>query len=213
MLLARTSSVERRNQYQVLHHRRDGWKWRTKCSIETLSRSLANSVLGRVLQYNRSIDNNSHLLQFYSKNTGQKLSLQHQAIPYSGDRSYPTSFLGFCKETSTAGYCDYISKITAQQSSPMSWFELKYGRITASIIYEAAVCKTTGGSLVQKVLSMNYYDNRAMESGRRLECQVRSEVQKILMRHWNGGRITTSGLILRRNFPALSASQDGLQLW
>ncbi|KAJ8684358.1 hypothetical protein QAD02_020150 [Eretmocerus hayati] len=92
----------------------------------------------------------------------------------------------------------------------MSWFELRYGRITVSIIYEAAVCKTTDGSLVEKILSMNNYDNPAMERGRRLESQVRSEVQNILIRDWNEGKVKTSGLILRRNFPALGASPNGL---
>ncbi|KAJ8685163.1 hypothetical protein QAD02_020956 [Eretmocerus hayati] len=171
---------------------------------------LTNSVLRRVLQHNRSRDSNSHLLQFYSKNTVQEVSLHHQAISYSGNRSCPTDFLEFCKETLTPENCDYISKITAQQSSSMSWFELRYGRITASIIYEAAVCKTTDGSLVEKILSMNNYDNPAMERGRRLESQVRSEVQNILIRDWNEGKVKTSGLILRRNFPALGASPDGL---
>ncbi|KAJ8672146.1 hypothetical protein QAD02_003405 [Eretmocerus hayati] len=171
---------------------------------------LDNSVLRRVLQHNRSIDNNSHLLQFHSQNTVQKLSLHHQAISYSGNRSCPTSFLEFCKETLAPEYCDYIAKITAQQSSCMSWFELKYGRITASIIYEAVVCKTADGSLVEKILPMNNYDNPAMERGRRLESQVRSEVQKILIRDWNEGKVKTSGLILRKNFPALGASPDGL---
>ncbi|KAJ8671443.1 hypothetical protein QAD02_002702 [Eretmocerus hayati] len=159
--------------------------------------------------YSRSIDNNSHLLQFHSKNTVQNLSWHHQAISYSGNRNCPASFLEFCKETLAPEHCDYIPMITAQQSSFMSRFELRYGRITASIIYEEAVCKTTDSSLVGKILSMNNYDNPAMDRGRWQESQVRSGVQRILIRDWNEGKVKTSELILRRNSPALSVSPDG----
>ncbi|KAJ8685214.1 hypothetical protein QAD02_021007 [Eretmocerus hayati] len=171
---------------------------------------LVNSVLRRVLQHNGSTENNCHLVQFYSKNTVQKLSLHHLAVSYDGDRSCSKSFLDFCKEALTPENCDYIFRNTATQSNCMSWFELRYGRLTASIIHEAAVCKTPDGSLVEKILSMSNYDNPAMERGRRLESQVRYEVQKLLIENWNEGKVRTSGLILSRNFPALGASPDGL---
>ncbi|XP_018395225.1 PREDICTED: uncharacterized protein LOC108773788 [Cyphomyrmex costatus] len=45
-------------------------------------------------------------------------------------------------------YCCEVEKATRDQSNCSLWYELRYGRITASKIYEAAHCQTSNGSYV-----------------------------------------------------------------
>lgn len=69
------------------------------------------------------------------------------------------------------------AKDTIHQSKFTLWKELRYGRITASRIYEVTHCKIPQGILVEQIIgACKIKDTNAMERGRRLE----QEVLKIL---------------------------------
>lgn len=72
---------------------------------------------------------------------------------------------------------------TRQQSNDLLWFDLRYGRITASKLYEVARCKTDG-SLVNQILGISKkYDNIFMKRGRALEDDVLKSVSKKLKKN------------------------------
>ncbi|KYQ59429.1 hypothetical protein ALC60_01545 [Trachymyrmex zeteki] len=70
-----------------------------------------------------------------------------------------TNFLLFAKQHMSSNLCIEAAKATKEQSSCPLWYELRYGKITASTIYEAANCKTTNEVLqaVEKKLRMKFY--------------------------------------------------------
>lgn len=47
--------------------------------------------------------------------------------------------------------CCKLEASTRQQSDSPQWHNMRYGRITASILYEAARCKTAG-TLVENIM-------------------------------------------------------------
>ena len=101
--------------------------------------------------------------------------------------------------------CDKVESLTKEQSNCMLWFEMRYGRITASKLYEAAHCKTDSGSLVQQIIGVSKkYDNIFMSRGRILEDLVIKAVEKKLKK-----KIKKSGFKLISNYQRLGASPDG----
>ncbi len=60
-----------------------------------------------------------------------------------------SDFIKFCKYNMTQEACQKASICTVDQSDNRDWFELRYGRITASRFHEAASCTTYDGTLVQ----------------------------------------------------------------
>lgn len=66
-----------------------------------------------------------------------------------------------------------IERETQDQSINNSWFEMRYGRITASKVYEASKCNTTDGTLVKQILGSSKVKlSKAMKRGIHLEEQV-----------------------------------------
>jgi hypothetical protein len=60
-----------------------------------------------------------------------------------------SDFIKFCKYYMTQDACTKASICIVDQSDNRDWFELRYGRITASRFHEAASCTTYDGTLVQ----------------------------------------------------------------
>ena len=116
------------------------------------------------------------------------------------------SFLNFMKTIITQELCLLAEKLTKDQSNCLLWFELRYGRMTASKFYEAAHCKTRDGTLVKQLLGIDKkYDNFLMERGRNLEEKVLKVVKKKPNKI-----IHKSGLILIEKVPLFGASPGGI---
>lgn len=98
-----------------------------------------------------------------------------------------------------------IEKATRDQCQTSLWYELRYGRITASRAYEVSRCKTVDGSLVASIMGGKTVDTPAMKRGRILEEEVRETVSKLLKK-----KIKKSGLIVAKNYPMLAGSPDGI---
>lgn len=115
-------------------------------------------------------------------------------------------FLQYAKSKLTNELCVNAELQTRLQSESLLWHELRFGRITASKIYEAAQCKTNDGSLVNQIIGISKkYDNIFMERGRNLESQVIHEVRKSI-----GVKIKKCGLILSSKYPMFGATPDGI---
>lgn len=131
--------------------------------------------------------------------------MHFNAVCYNGDKLNSDEFLSFCSEKMTAKDCETISAMTVDQSSNISWYKLRYDRITASAVYEAAQCRTDDGSLVEKLLSVKSCNTFAMKRGKDLEEKVLHKVAKAL-----NTKIQKCGLVLSQAYPELGASADGI---
>ncbi|KAJ8668339.1 hypothetical protein QAD02_010002 [Eretmocerus hayati] len=141
--------------------------------------------LRRIVHDARVKDTRSHLLRFCSLTVTQKLTLHYQSIVFTGNKNSVDEFLQACQQWLTPENCAHANKMTINQSSSVSWFQLRYGRITASLIWDAGRCKTPDGCLVEKILSKMDYDSPAMQRGRELEDQVLLRVGNHLTEKYN----------------------------
>lgn len=117
-----------------------------------------------------------------------------------------TDFLRFIKSQMSQEICQKIQQQTREQSDNLLWHELRYGRITASILHEVAHCKTSNGNLILRMLGASKkFDSFAMNRGRQLEQSVVAVVEKQLNK-----KLNKSGLILIPKFPLFGASPDAI---
>lgn len=116
------------------------------------------------------------------------------------------SFITFCKNEMTESRCLQVKQGTIAQSDSNLWFEMRYGRITASKMHEAAQCTTKDGSLVEEIFgAVTFNETNAIKRGKILEKDVIKEVAKI-----HNIKIVESGLFLKNEWPMIGASPDGL---
>lgn len=100
----------------------------------------------------------------------------------------------------------HVTRETVDQNSCDLWHDMRIGRITASIIYEASKCKTPNGQLKNRILgNVSVPQTHQMQRGLRLEKEVLSVASKILNKTF-----TPSGLLLKRAYPAIGASPDAV---
>lgn len=103
--------------------------------------------------------------------------------------------------------CSEAAVMTTQQSNSGLWFNLRYGRITASKIYDAAAhCKKSDGVLVNQILGVKKFPaTEAMSRGKKIEGDVVKCVQRKLKI-----RLSHTGLQLDRRYPIFGASPDAI---
>ncbi|KAK5650155.1 hypothetical protein RI129_001184 [Pyrocoelia pectoralis] len=99
------------------------------------------------------------------------------------------NFITFCSNILTQENIAHASSLTQTQSENSLWYELRYGRITASKLYDASVCKTVSGSLVNQVMGK----------------LVLKELEKVLET-----QIQNCGFTILKNAAILGASPDGI---
>lgn len=124
------------------------------------------------------------------------------------DRENPDKFLKTLSDMLTAEICLEIEEKTRGQSNNKFWYELRYGRITASTIFEARAGVKYNSNLFKRIMTRTggaSFTNAAIERGKRLEPRVLKVVEKKLDK-----TIKQCGLILNKNYPAFGASPDGI---
>lgn len=99
--------------------------------------------------------------------------------------------------------CKSIEISTRGQDSSL-WFHLKFGRITASKLFDLSKCKTPDGSLVNSVLGFKTKSTEAMARGLRLEERVVAVLKKFYP------NVKRCGLFLNPDYPAFGASPDAI---
>ncbi|KOB70278.1 Uncharacterized protein OBRU01_15584, partial [Operophtera brumata] len=66
--------------------------------------------------------------------------------------------------------CQLVESATKAQASSDLWFEMRYGRVTASKAHEAAQCRTQNGTLVEEIFGAKLLNETdAMKRGKVLE--------------------------------------------
>ena len=98
-----------------------------------------------------------------------------------------------------------IEKKTRSQHENSLWYELRYGRITASRAYEVSRCQTSDGTLISLIMGGKIPDTAAMKRGRELENKVRDSVSSKLKK-----KINNCGLFISQSYPMLAGSPDGV---
>lgn len=132
-------------------------------------------------------------------------NLMTKFIAEADDHS-PDNFIIFCSNILTQENIAHASSLTQTQSENSLWYELRYGRITASKLYEASVCKTASGSLVNQVMGVSKkFTSEAMKRGLHLEKLVLKELEKVLET-----QIQNCGFTILKNAAILGASPDGI---
>ncbi|CAG9771388.1 unnamed protein product [Ceutorhynchus assimilis] len=116
------------------------------------------------------------------------------------------AFMSFAKCRITDSACKEAEKSTQSQSDSPEWYELRYGRITTSIVYEASRCNTLDGAPSEKILgAVPALQTKAVLRGKALEAEVLKEVSK-----QQKLSIQKAGLYLRKDYPIFGASPDGI---
>ena len=120
-----------------------------------------------------------------------------------------TGFLKYCAEFLTFEQCSQVCKITNDQSKNTLWYELRFGRITVSNVYDAAQCNKLDGSLVEKIMSIKAINTTPIKRGKELECYVLAVFARDSKKQ-NGEDVTKWRLILKNDYPIFGASPDGI---
>ncbi|KAJ2951893.1 hypothetical protein O0L34_g4143 [Tuta absoluta] len=139
----------------------------------------------------------------------QKISMHYLICTFkqsAADRNVE-NFIKFCRTEMTDSRCLLVKNATKDQDkSNNMWFEMRYGRITASKMHEASQCKTKDGALVETIFgALKFKDTAAIKGEKILEndvIKVVSEMKKL--------KIEQSGLYLNNDWPMLVASPNGL---
>lgn len=105
----------------------------------------------------------------------------------------------------TASLIKKVEEETREQSNSALWFELRYGRITASRAFEVSRCKTSDGTLISLILGGKIPDTPAMKRGRVLENEVRKTVESKIKK-----KVSKCGLLLNSKYPMIAGSPDGI---
>lgn len=135
-----------------------------------------------------------------------QLSLQYAESTRQGPVRV-SEFRAFCQNIIKEEACKRAFSATKRQSDSRYWHLLRYGRITASNIYDAAHSKAEGGGILKEVIlgASRLPLTKAMERGKRLEGPVFDMINKKL-----NLKIKKVGIMLHPDFPEFGASPDGI---
>ncbi|KAK5650116.1 hypothetical protein RI129_001145 [Pyrocoelia pectoralis] len=164
-----------------------------------------SSVLDKFLDMGRKRKlDNCELLKYQSAyicDTIQSLSMHQLVLKYK-EKSCKIFLekLVLSNETITQ-----IEVETREQHHNNLWFELRYGRITASRAYEFSRCKKNDGTLIALIMGGSIPDTAAMKRGRILENEVRKTLSMEL-----GKKIKKCGLMLSSEYLMIAGSPDGI---
>lgn len=116
------------------------------------------------------------------------------------------SLLKFMEGEMCENLCLKVEEATREQSKSKLWYEMRYGRITASKIHEVSRCCTPDGSLVESIFgAQKFKPNRHMLRGIELEQKIINCAEKKLLIN-----IQKCGIFLSPKFPIFGASPDGI---
>ncbi|CAH0577783.1 unnamed protein product [Chrysodeixis includens] len=153
--------------------------------------------------------NNCELLKYqhdFKHSNVKQFSLHCLFLDLSPDmRADVVKIINLMKEIYTESVIKDIEESTKEQNKNSLWYEMRYGRITASKAHEASVCHKPDGSLVATIMGATLPDTAAMKRGRNLELSVRKTVSNKLKT-----KIISCGLYVCREYPMIAASPDGL---
>lgn len=174
--------------------------------LEALHEQNGN-FLRKVVEYSKN--NKTQIMNYFQEKTGvPSMSIHDLACDFKkrSNNVNVEDFLIFCSQKMSQKLCDEAEIATLNQAESKIWYELRYGRVTASKAHETAHCQTSDGSLVDAIMgAAKFKENFAMARGKALEEKVRARVGVIKKLN-----IKKCGLILNKNIPIMGASPDGI---
>lgn len=120
----------------------------------------------------------------------------------------PDQFFNHCRQFVDSSTINSAEILTIDQADTPLWFEMRYGRITASRIYQASRCKTKNGSLVDSIMGKRSGWSFAMQRGTNLEDQVFNVLKQDMV--MQGHKLKQCGLFVDETLPHFGASPDGI---
>ncbi|XP_050516240.1 uncharacterized protein LOC126891103 [Diabrotica virgifera virgifera] len=167
---------------------------------EVVNQGLEHNVESQLLKHfkpNRILQHlglHQLMLNFVSRNDFLEMALNF------------SEFLELCYQEMDPQLCSEAAAITIEQSNSGLWFDLRYARITASKIYDAAHCKKSDDSLVNQILGVTKLPaTEAMSRGKSLEDAVIKAIEKKLKM-----KLSHIGLQLNHRHPIFGASPDAI---
>lgn len=160
------------------------------------------------LEKTKTLQYEGGLFDFFHDYKYANLSLHHSIFNFRNTTANKSAeeFIQFMLENISNELAEKAALDTKQQSRSYLWYQLRYGRITASHLYEAARCKTVDGVLVEKILGASKpFQSEAMQRGLTLEMKVLK-----LVAQRKRIAINRCGLIVKKEYPIFGASPDGL---
>ena len=89
-------------------------------------------------------------------------------------------FLHFCETAVYSDICGDVERGTREQKDSPLWHHVRFGRVTASRLYEVAHCQTVQGSLVESMLGASKFaGTTATRRGILLESKVLAQVSSL----------------------------------
>ncbi|KAJ6642920.1 hypothetical protein Bhyg_07876, partial [Pseudolycoriella hygida] len=117
-----------------------------------------------------------------------------------------SDFLTYCSQQMSDHFCKKVFHETKEQSEKNQWYYLRFGRITASRIFEVSRCDTLDGSLVDAIMgSRGSKGNVATMRGQKLEKEIFDLLKS--KKNWT---IEKSGILLSGDVPIFGASPDAI---
>ncbi|XP_072403334.1 uncharacterized protein [Diabrotica undecimpunctata] len=165
----------------------------------------SNQFLQEVIDMGIKNQSESQLLQHFKDDNIKEIGIFQLRLKFiSTEQTTYSEFVEFCSNNMSEHICSEAAIKTSTQSDSSLWFELRYGRITASKLYDAAHCKKCDGAFVEQILGVSKFKaTSAMNRGKQLEESMIKCVQKVFQIKLN--RI---GLQLNPKFPIFGASPD-----
>ncbi|CAG5012551.1 unnamed protein product [Parnassius apollo] len=110
----------------------------------------------------------NQLSVYVTKNEYKKLSLHNLIHQYKNEGNNINSvddFIDYCSTKITIEKCHKAEEATVCQASSPLWHELRYCRIIASKVHEAARCKTPDGALIEQIFGASVPETLSMKRG------------------------------------------------
>ncbi|CAH1961609.1 unnamed protein product [Acanthoscelides obtectus] len=99
-----------------------------------------------------------------------------------------------------------IEEATRMQYKSSLWYEMRYGRITASKAHEVSVCHTPDGSLVATIMGAKIPDTIAMKR----EIMPRNYIRKTTRQNWDEQAMIKAIEAVKQGMPYKAASKQFL---
>lgn len=180
------------------------------CGKSTALQHVDNDIVEKFIEIGKSNNKDAGVIRYSSENRFKiTLYIDHLVISFlehhSEDEFNSQKFISFCSREMTPDRCIQIFQETLDQNTKAEWFYQRFGRITASKLFETSRCTTENGALVAVLLgARKFKGNAATKRGSKLE----SEVFDLLKNKYP--EIRKCGIVLRSDLPIFGASPDGI---
>uniref|UniRef100_A0A336K6K5 CSON002254 protein n=1 Tax=Culicoides sonorensis TaxID=179676 RepID=A0A336K6K5_CULSO len=132
--------------------------------------------------------------------------LSIKSLMSSFDGELFEEFMAHCRNFLHPSILNTIEALTIDQADTPLWHQMRFGRVTASRIYQISRCKTKNGSLVESIMGKKSGWSFAMQRGTELEDKVFKILEKEFVKH----NLKKCGIFLDTSLPHFAASPDGI---